>query len=157
MRGSRFDFLDKPIYNRSMNKSILDQLKILSHSGSHPKVWIAAALVYRNKIISYGVNQMKSHPYQMRYGRNPEAIYWHAETSAIFTADKKLGFDKFKNSSLYIARVKYDSSDKIKFISGLAAPCEGCLRCIMEYGIKEVIYTLDEIDNVKEHYGVIVL
>lgn len=140
-----------------MNKKILDHLKILSHSGSHPNVWIAAALVYRNKIISYGVNQMKSHPYQRKYARNPEAIYWHAETSAIYIADKKIGFDKFKHSSLYVTRVKYDSSDKIKFISGLAAPCDGCLRCIREYGIKEVIYTLDHIDGVKENYGVLVL
>jgi len=41
-----------------VNLNILEELKTLSLSGTHPKVWIAAALVHRNKIISYGVNQM---------------------------------------------------------------------------------------------------
>ncbi len=100
---------------------------------------------------------MKTHPYQRRYGKNEECIYWHAETAAIYTADKKLGFDKFKNSILYIARVKYDSTEKVSFVSGLAAPCDGCFRCIKDYGIKTVIYTLDQIDNCNENIGVMML
>jgi len=136
---------------------ILNNLKTLAHSGTHPKVWIASSLVHRNKSISYGVNQMKTHPYQRRYAKNEESIYWHAETSAIHTADKKLNFDKFESSILYIARVKYNSTEKTNFVSGLAAPCEGCLRCITDYGIKTVIYTLDYIEGCNENFGVIIL
>lgn len=139
----------------NINETIIEQLKVLSHSGSHPKVWIAAALVYRDKVISYGTNQMKSHPYQSKYARNPEAIYWHAETSAIYIADKKMKFDKFKNSTLYVARMKYSSNLKDSFVSGMCLPCEGCLRCIKDYGIKKVIYTLDYIEGIDQHYGVL--
>ena len=140
-----------------VNETIIDNLKSLSLSGGHPKVWISAALVHRNRIISFGVNQMKTHPYQLRYGKNKQCVFWHAETSAIYNADKKIGFDKFNKSVLYVARVKYINSDKEKFVSGLALPCDGCMRCIKEYGIQTVIYTLDHIENTKENYGVLSL
>lgn len=140
-----------------INKNILDDLKVLARSGTHPKVWIASALVCRNKVISYGVNQMKTHPYQKRYGKNAESIFWHSETSAIYIADKRLKFDKFEDSVLYVARIKYESSDKKKFISGLASPCDGCMQCIKDYGIKTVIYTMNHIDGSKEHFGILTL
>lgn len=140
-----------------INTEILDQLKVLCHNATHPKVWISAALVHRNKIISYGVNQMKTHPYQSRYSRNQDAIYWHAETSAIYTADRRLRFKKIEQCSLYIARIKYDSTDKNFFISGLAAPCDGCMRCIRDYGIRTIIYTLDQVDGCSDNFGVLTL
>ena len=139
-----------------INTKVIEQLKVLCHSGTHPKVWIAAALVYKSKIVSYGVNQMKTHPYQSKYARNEDAIFWHAETSAIYTAEK-LRFDRFEQATLYIARMKYDSSEKKNFISGLSAPCEGCFRCIKDYKIKKVIYTLDYIEGSKDNFGVMVL
>lgn len=140
-----------------INFKLIEELKTLALSGTHPKVWIASALVHRNKVISYGVNQMKSHPYQSRYARNQEAIYWHSETSALYTADKKLGFDKFSNSVLYIARLKYESTKKDTLISGICLPCEGCMRCIKHYGIKTVIYTTDPIEGSKESIGILKL
>ena len=99
---------------------------------------------------------MKTHPYQSRYAKNEDSIFWHAETSAIFTAEK-LKFDRFDQSILYIARMKFDSPEKTNFISGLSAPCEGCFRCIKDYNIKRVIYTLDHIDGTKENYGVLTI
>lgn len=140
-----------------INTNLLEDLKVLALSGTHPKVWVSSALVHRNKIISYGVNRMKTHPYQMKFGRNKESIFWHAETSALYTADKRFGFDKFHNSILYIARVKYDSTQRKNFVSGLAAPCDGCLRCIKKYGIKTVIYTVDNNEDCNETFGVMML
>ena len=137
--------------------NLIDELKSIALSGSHPKVWVASALIYRNKIISFGTNQMKSHPYQLRYGTNQQCVFWHAETSAIYTADKKLGFDKFEKSVLYVSRVKYKNTEKQKFVSGLAQPCDGCMRCIRQYGIKRVIYTLDHQEDMQENYGVMIL
>lgn len=140
-----------------INSDIIKQLKVLARSGTHPKVWIASALLHRNKVISFGVNQMKTHPYQRKFGRNYDSIYWHAETSAIYVADKKINYDKIENCVLYIARVKYDGTDKLNFISGLAFPCDGCLRCIKSYGIKSVVYTLDHIEGTKENFGILTL
>jgi len=141
----------------NVDATLVKNLKTLALSGGHPKVWVSSALVYRNKIISYGTNQMKTHPYQHKYGKNNQCVYWHAETLAIYNADKKLNFDKFKKSVLYVARIKYNGTEKNQFVSGLAKPCDGCMRCIEEYGIKSVIYTLDFEENVDENFGVMIL
>jgi deoxycytidylate deaminase len=141
----------------NIDTTIVKNLKTLALSGGHPKVWVASALVHRNKIISYGTNQMKTHPYQHRYSKNDQCVYWHAETLAIYNADKKLNFDKFKKSVLYVVRVKYNGAGKNKFVSGLAKPCDGCMRCIKKYEIKSVIYTLDFEENIDENFGVMIL
>lgn len=137
-----------------INIEILDNLKILALSAMHPKVFVASALVHRNKIISYGVNSMKSHSFQKRYGKNEHAIFLHAEVAAIYAA-KKMKFEKFDNSILYIARIKYKDTTKNDIISGLAAPCDGCLRCINDHNIKSVVYTLDELPNIKSAFTVL--
>jgi deoxycytidylate deaminase len=141
----------------NIDTTLIKNLKTLALSAGHPKVWVASALVHRNKIVSYGTNQMKTHPYQYRYGKNDQCVYWHAETLAIYNADKKLNFDKFKKSVLYVVRVKYNGTEKDGFVSGLAKPCSGCMRCIQEYGIKSVIYTLDYEENIVENFGVMIL
>ena len=126
-----------------INVELIDNLKKLCHNSSHPNVWMASALVHRNKVISYGLNSMKSNPFQKRYGKNEFAIYKHAEVDAIQNA-LKMKFEKFDGSMLYVARIKYENTEKKNFISGLAMPCSGCLRCIKEYGIKAVIYTIND-------------
>lgn len=140
----------------NIDLDLIANLKTMALTSGHPKVWVAAALVHRNKVISYGVNTMKTHPYQHRYGRNNECVYWHAETLAIYNAEKRLGFTKFNKSTLYVARLKFNSPLKQKLISGLAKPCSGCTRCIIDYGIPRVIYTLDQIEGVSEHCGTMI-
>lgn len=135
--------------------NILEDLKTLALTGNHPKVWVAAALVHRNKVISYGLNSMKSHTFQKRYGKNEHAVFLHAEVDCIRNA-KKLRFDRFDGCMLYVARVKYNNTEKERFIDGLAMPCEGCMRCINDFGIRGVVYTMDE--NVcGDNFGVICL
>ena len=67
---------------------------------------IAAGIVYRNNLISIGVNRSKTHPFQKRYCKNKDAIYLHAETDAIKNSINKIDLEKFSNSILYICRVK---------------------------------------------------
>ena len=104
---------------------------------------IAAAIVKNKEIISFGVNQTKSHPFQARFGKNANAIYLHAENCAIKNALRCIDVSDLARSALYVARVKYNGSDKSKFVSGLAKPCEGCSRSIATFGISKVIYSLD--------------
>lgn len=140
----------------NLNLQILENLKTITLTSTYPKAPVASAVVYRNKVVCFGVNQMKTHPYQMRYGRNSESIFWHSETNALYIADKKMKFDKFSNSFLYIVRTKWDGTDKSNLIYGLSYPCSGCMRCIKKYGIKGVIYTLDE-DKNEGQFGVYML
>ena len=44
---------------------------------------IGAAIVLKNKVISFGRNKNKTHPFQLEYAKKPEALYLHAENDAI--------------------------------------------------------------------------
>ena len=104
---------------------------------------LAACIVYKNDIVSFGVNQMKSHPFQAKYGKNQNSVYLHAETSAIKNSLKYISLKELEKSTLYICRVKHNDPFKKKLIFGLSKPCSGCFRCITTFNISKVIYTLD--------------
>jgi deoxycytidylate deaminase len=104
---------------------------------------LASAIVLKDEIVSFGFNQMKSHPFQLRYAKNTEAIYWHSENMAIFNASKKIDKADFRKATLYIARVKKPSAHNPNFIHGLACPCDGCKTAIDDFKIKRVVYTKD--------------
>lgn len=108
------------------------------------KARVAACIVYRNELISFGVNELKSHPMQAKFCRNEDSVYLHAEISAIKNALKVVTQDELSRSTLYICRVKFYDNTKRKMVFGLAKPCSGCFRCIKTFGLKRVIYTLDE-------------
>lgn len=117
--------------------------KIASDLSPVKSARLAACVVLQNDIISFGVNEMKSHPFQARYGKNSDAVYLHAETSAIKNALKYISINELKRCSLYICRVKYTDASKIKLMFGTAKPCPGCFRCINTFEISKVYYTLD--------------
>lgn len=104
---------------------------------------IAAALVYKREIVSVGLCQLKSHPFQKEYGKNELAIFLHAETCAIKNAvNDRVDPDIISKSTLYVARQKFTKSYG-DWTQGIAKPCFGCQRCIATYDIKQVVYTLD--------------
>jgi hypothetical protein len=104
---------------------------------------VAAALVYKNEIISIGTNKNKTHPFQKKYAVNDDAIYLHAETDAIYNGLRKHSTDIISKSKLYISRMKYPDGSKKFFVPGLSKPCEGCARAIATFNIKHVCYTID--------------
>lgn len=97
----------------------------------------AAIIVIRNRIISVGVNNLKSDPLQARYGKNHHSIWIHAEISAIKNAMKIVHVDELKRATLYIVRMRKDG------IIGMAKPCDGCQRAIVAFEIRNVVYTND--------------
>ena len=105
---------------------------------------LAAALVYKNEIISLGVNQKKSHPFQVKFCRHEEAIFLHSETDAIKNALKRYSLETVSRSSLYICRVKREPDNNKNMIWGLAKPCSGCQRAISAFNISTVYYTDDD-------------
>jgi deoxycytidylate deaminase len=105
---------------------------------------IAACLVYRNEIISFGINQMKTHPFQAQFGKNKDSIFLHAETDCIKNALREIDVDELSRCTLYVCRMKYESHEKKKFVYGLAKPCPGCERAIATFNIKNVFYSTNE-------------
>ena len=96
---------------------------------------LAAAIVKKRKVLAFGFNRMKSHPLQKRFGKNPHAIFLHAELDAITNAIRRHGEGALAGSTLYIARVRRDGT------AALAKPCTGCEEAIKVFGIERVEWT----------------
>jgi len=101
---------------------------------------LAAAVLHKKQIIGLGVNSYKTDPFVNRFKKNPEAIYLHAEVAAIKNALKRVSVDELKRCTLVVVRVKRNDRNT-KYVPAMAKPCEGCQRCISEFGLKKVIYT----------------
>lgn len=136
----------KPIAPVAMGKSrhskyinILSKVAIAVEPVAQAR--IAAALVYKNEIVSFGINQRKSHPFQKKFGKNDNSIFLHAENDVIKNVLKTYEIDLLSKMTLYICRVKLDKNKN--FIFGLSKPCCGCQRSISNFGIKKVYYSLD--------------
>jgi tRNA(Arg) A34 adenosine deaminase TadA len=129
---------------RKINKDILHTLEKIAAANPNPTEKFAAAVVWNNKIISIGMNSMKSHPLQAKYSKNEHAIFLHSEIDAIKNALREIDVDDFSKCDLYITRVKKEKPFTKKFVWGLAKPCAGCERAIAAFGLKRTIYTCDE-------------
>jgi deoxycytidylate deaminase len=101
----------------------------------------AAAIIYRNRIIALGTNHFKTHPFQIKYRRRPDAIYLHAEVAAIKRAIWHLSEKEMRRAILISVRIKYDNQLNPRL--GISKPCEGCQRAIAEFGIRHVYYTTE--------------
>ena len=132
---------------KKVNEGILHTLAKIAEANDDSNIRFAAAVVYRNKIVSVGYNRMKSHPFQAKYAKNPEAIYLHAEVHAIKNALREINVEDLPKCELYISRVKRPKAGDDRFVWGLSKPCAGCARAIAEFGIKRTIYTCDEVGN----------
>ena len=132
---------------KKVNEGILHTLAKIAEANDDSNIRFAAAVVYRNKIISIGYNRRKSHPFQAKFAKNPEAIFLHAEVHAIKDALRDISVEDLARCELYISRVKKPKAGDKHFVWGLAKPCCGCQRAIAEFGIKRTIYTCDETGN----------
>ena len=133
------------------NYNTLNILHILlrdSDFTTMPRAKVAAALVYKNKIISIGLNHKKSCPFQKKHSLNDDSIYLHAENLAIKRALKILTSQEMFKSNLFVCRIKFDHD--LNVLRGLARPCKGCQKAIQKYGIQKVIYSLNGVMD----YGV---
>jgi deoxycytidylate deaminase len=127
-----------------MHESIFNTLRVLAVDVAPIKSSrMTAAIVRGKEIISFGANQMRTHPFQAKFGKNPESLFWHAETNAIFNALRVVDVDRLKKAGLYVCRVKYSSTKREQFILGNAKPCMGCAKCIADFGVKRVFYTTE--------------
>lgn len=123
---------------------IFDRLKPLAIESNSGWARLSSAIVYKNQIVSTGVNSLKSHPFQKRFGRNSESIFLHAEISAIKNALRHMTIDDIADADLYVTRVKRENGRDSDFVSAMARPCAGCQRAIAEFGIRNVFYTTDK-------------
>lgn len=124
---------------KRQNKILNELLKLAEDVVPVSRAKLCAAVVIKDEIIAYGINQKKTHPLQAEFAKTVEACFLHAEIDAIAKATKRIGKEDFKKATLYVARVKKTNDGK--YIRGLAKPCSGCQGAIEHYGFKDVVYT----------------
>lgn len=95
---------------------------------------LAAAIIYKNRLVSYGVNSYKSSPFQKKYGKNEHAIFLHAEIAAINNALRHINVSQLSKSKMIICRINKEGL-------AMSKPCVGCQRALAEFGIRTVFYT----------------
>jgi tRNA(Arg) A34 adenosine deaminase TadA len=100
------------------------------------RVRMAAAIVHKKRIVSTGVNRMKSHPIMMSSGYRTGQDLLHAETDAIVRS----GLKDFSDYDLYVVRIL--KSDEF----ALAKPCDGCSEILNTLNFKNVYYTTNDGD-----------
>lgn len=94
---------------------------------------VVAGLARRGKLVCRGRNLRKSHPLQARFGRNPDAIFFHAEINCIVEAERQ--DIEIAGLQMYVVRSLSDGSP------GLSMPCEGCMDALRYFNVSEVVYS----------------
>jgi tRNA(Arg) A34 adenosine deaminase TadA len=131
-----------------MNSQIFDALfAVAKNTDRVANAKMAAAVVRRNKIVSIGVNSRKSNPFTTDFQKHPEAIFPHCEVDAIRIALRNISEEDISKCDLYISRAKLNKRGG-EYVTGLAKPCEGCMKAIMKYRPRNVFYTT-ETDEIK--------
>lgn len=125
----------------------LRQAAIDNHCSMRHK--LAAAVVHKKSIVALGLNSYKTHPLMSRYGKNDQSVFLHAEVDAIKNALRVISPDELARCELYVYRVKRAAQYSTRWITGLARPCEGCMRAIEAFGLQGVYYTLDQPDQLE--------
>ena len=121
----------------------------IDNQGVQDRFKLSAALVRKREVISYGVNRMKTHPMQQKYGRNDKSIYLHAEISAIINALNHINKKDLTDATLYVYRVKRSGPFSTEWCDGEAEPCLGCQEAIKAFGIKRVVHSSNENNSYK--------
>ena len=95
----------------------------------------SASIIYKNKIMCYGVNKTKTHPMQNEYKNRPDRNYIHSEIDALVKFINLYGNASLNKCDMIVVRKKRGGEQ------GLSKPCPGCEKAIRAFGLRKVYYT----------------
>lgn len=98
----------------------------------HPRFRLGAVIVQGPRVLSLGINSLRSHPRQINPYTNLQGLSIHAELAAILRCKNTRGAD------LFVGRILRDGSP------ALAKPCHSCQAIIREAEIRRVYYSTKE-------------
>jgi len=96
----------------------------------------AAAVLKGAKVLAYGTNKNKTHTANLAWGKNPAAIFIHAEVDAIVRAINLYGEEAVKGCTLVVCRLSKNQQ------LANSCPCAGCAKAIKELDLK-VLYSIN--------------
>lgn len=114
-----------------IGKFLIEIAKVSDYVGKNRH---AACITYKKQTISYGVNQLKTHPIMLEFFPK-DKIFLHAEISAIISAINECGHKFLSKCDLHVIRLDYNNELK------LSKPCKYCTEAINFYNIKNVYYS----------------
>lgn len=127
-----------------MTRKLIERLINLSDDiesdRPYGRVKMVAFLVYKGKILSFGVNSEKTSLYQYRMRKKfnvDDSNFIYDKTHAEIAAIKKIhpSFDNWEHVEIFIVSKKKDNTFR------LSRPCPICEKTIKDLGIKKVYYT----------------
>lgn len=96
-------------------------------------------LIYRGKVVNFGINSDKTSPMQNKYRLRTELKLIenfidkeHSEVNCLRKTDESINFEKCE---LVIISKKHDGEFR------LARPCPVCMSAIKDFGISKIYYT----------------
>ena len=99
-----------------------------SELSNHHTYKLGCVLVKKNRIISRGFNQIKTHTKSIH-----KFNMLHAEISALIGID----YNKLENCYAFVYRERKNGTP------AMAKPCEACELALRKAGVKRVYYTID--------------
>lgn len=109
-----------------MKTRFFDLAKNISLKSSHHQHKMGCVIVRKNKVVSLGFNEIKTHTRSIH-----KYNMLHAEISAIIGCS----FEDLRGSEAYIFRQRKDGG------LAMARPCEACRLALARAGIAKVYYT----------------
>lgn len=109
-----------------MKNKFIKICKKLAEYSDHHQHKMAALIIKKNKLLSLGYNQLKTHPKSPHFFRST-----HAEFACI----KQLSLEQLRGSTILVYREQRDGT------LANARPCESCLKLIIQSGIKKIVFT----------------
>lgn len=116
--------------------------KKMAEFGDFYKYRLGACIVKKNKKLSMGYNNKKSHPLQRYYNKERIDIaedaphYVHAEMAAIIEA--KIKNIDLNGAEIFVYRISRTNKP------AMARPCPACMKALKEHGIFTLHYTTNE-------------
>lgn len=113
----------------------------MSNYSDYKRIHIGSCIIKKRCVISTGYNKVKSHPIQNKYNnilsfkKSKDCL--HAEIDALI----KASIDA-RGATMYIFRRGNDN------IYRNCKPCPACMKMIKDYGIKRIVYTIE--NGIKE-------
>lgn len=111
----------------------------------------AAAVVKRGIVYGMGVNSNKTDAFQQQFTNNPEKVFSHAEIAALKRTKNQLRTDDLSDFTLIIIRGKKDDGTN-EWQFGDSKPCDMCQKAIESFGIRKIIYSIEDGIKVEKIY-----
>ena len=105
--------------------------RLVAKHSLHERYRIGAIVVKQSRIVSTGVNKLKTHPRQINPHTHLYGSSIHAELDASIGISRHL----LRGATIYVVRILQNGEN------AMSRPCGSCMDILRELGIRRVVYS----------------